>query len=108
MTSGQQLFSIAMVMLATVATRFLPFLVFPAGNRTPAYIRYLGKVLPSATLGLLLIFCYRNAALFTGVRGLPQLLAGAAVAALHLWKRRVLLSVAGGTILYTLLLRVFG
>ena len=56
MTFTQQVITIAMVVLGTVLTRFLPFLLFPAGKPTPKYIQYLGKVLPSAVFGLLIIY----------------------------------------------------
>ncbi len=60
MTISQQMITIAMVILGTVLTRFLHFLLFPAGKETPKYIRYLGRVLPSAVFGLLVIYCRRN------------------------------------------------
>ena len=51
MTLGQQIVMISMVVLGTMATRFLPFLIFPAGKETPKYIQYLGRVLPAAVFG---------------------------------------------------------
>lgn len=94
-----------MVILGTILTRFLPFLLFPAGKPTPQYIRYLGKVLPSAVFGLLVIYCLKNVNPFTGSHGIPELLAVALVIVLHLWKRQMLLSIAGGTIVYMLLVQ---
>ncbi len=105
MTFTQQLITIAMVVLGTALTRFLPFLIFPAGKPTPKYIQYIGKVLPSAVFGLLVIYCLRNVSLFSGSHGLPELLAVALTAALHLWKGQMLLSIAGGTIFYMLLVQ---
>ena len=105
MTFAQQLITIAMVVLGTALTRFLPFLIFPAGKPTPKYIQYIGKVLPSAVFGLLVIYCLRNVSLFSGSHGLPELLAVALTAALHLWKGQMLLSIAGGTIFYMLLVQ---
>ena len=64
MTLTQQLVTIGMVILGTVLTRFIPFLVFPAGKPTPKYIQYLGKVLPAAVFGLLVVYCLRNVDLF--------------------------------------------
>lgn len=55
MTLTQQILTIAMVVLGTAVTRFLPFLIFPAGRPTPKYIRYLGRVLPCAVFGLLVV-----------------------------------------------------
>lgn len=105
MTQLQQLITIGMVILGTVLTRFLPFLLFPAGKPTPRYIQYLGNVLPSAVFGLLVIYCLKNVNLFTGSHGIPELLAILLVTALHMWKRQILLSIAGGTLFYMLLVQ---
>ena len=56
MTLTQQIITVAMVVLGTAATRFLPFLVFPAGKPTPKDIQYLGKVLPAAVCGSIDIY----------------------------------------------------
>lgn len=105
MTLSQQLVTIAMVILGTLLTRFLPFLLFPAGKPTPRYIQYLGTVLPSAVFGLLVVYCLKNVSLFTGTHAVPELIAILAVAGLHLWKRQMLLSIAGGTACYMLLVQ---
>ncbi len=105
MTPLQQIITIGMVILGTVLTRFAPFLLFPAGKPTPRYIQYLGKVLPSAVFGLLVIYCLKNVSIFTGSHGIPELLAIALVAVLHLWKRQMLLSIAGGTLCYMILVQ---
>lgn len=106
MTLPQQLITIGMVVLGTLITRFLPFAVFPAGRPTPGYIRYLGKVLPAAVFGLLVVYCLRNVDLLAGSHGLPEAIAIAVVAGLHLWKRQMLLSIAGGTVCYMLLVQL--
>lgn len=106
MTLTQRVLTILTVVLGTMLTRFLPFLVFPAGKPTPKYIQYLGKVLPAAVFGLLVVYCLKNVSLFTGNHGLPELIAIAVVVALHLWKRQMLLSIAGGTVCYMLLVQV--
>ena len=105
MTLTQQLVTIGMVILGTVLTRFIPFLVFPAGKPTPKYIQYLGKVLPAAVFGLLVVYCLRNVNLFAGSHGIPEFLAILVVVILHLWKRQMLLSIAGGTVCYMLLVQ---
>ena len=105
MSLTQQIITIAMVVLGTMITRFLPFLVFPAGKPTPKYIQYLGKVLPAAVFGLLVIYCLKNVSIFTGSHAIPELLSIAVVVVLHLWKRQMLLSIAGGTICYMLLVQ---
>lgn len=105
MSLTQQIITIAMVVLGTMITRFLPFLVFPSGKPTPKYIQYLGKVLPAAVFGLLVIYCLKNVSIFTGSHAIPEFLSIALVIVLHLWKRQMLLSIAGGTICYMLLVQ---
>ncbi len=105
MTRIEQMILIAAVVLGTMLTRFLPFLVFPAGKPTPRYVRYLGGVLPGAVFGLLVIYCLKDVSLFSGSRGLPELIAVAVVAAVHLWKRQMLFSIAAGTLCYMLLVQ---
>ena len=101
----QQVITIAMVALGTMITRFLPFAIFPAGKDTPAYVRYLGRVIPAAALGLLVIYCLKDVDFLGGSHGLPELISMAAVTALHFWKRQMLLSIAGGTVVYMLLVQ---
>ena len=106
MTLLQEIITIGMVVLGTVLTRYLPFFLFPAGKPTPKYIRYLGKVLPGAVFGLLVIYSLRNVRLFSGTHGIPELLAVLAVVLLYFWKGQMLLSIAGGTILYMVLVQM--
>ena len=105
MTLTQQIVTIAMVILGTMLTRFVPFFVFPAGKPTPKYVQYLGNVLPPAVFGLLIIYCLKNVSIFTGSHAIPELLAITLVIALHTWKRQMLLSIAGGTIFYMILVQ---
>ena len=106
MTLTQQILTIAAVSFGTILTRFLPFLIFPAGKPTPKYIRYLGKVLPSAVFGLLVVYCLKNVSLIASPYGLPEAIALMVVIGLHLWKRQILLSIAGGTVVYMLLVQL--
>ena len=106
MSVSEQIITIAVVALGTMLTRFLPFLLFPAGKPTPRYVQYLGKALPGAVFGLLVVYCLKNVSLLSGSHGLPELIAILAVAGLHLWKRQMLLSIAGGTICYMLLVQL--
>lgn len=106
MTLTEQLITILMVILGTMITRFLPFLIFPAGKPTPKYIQYLGKFLPPAVFGLLVIYCLKNVSIFTGSHGIPELISIIVVIALHYWKRQMLLSIAGGTVCYMLLVQL--
>jgi len=106
MTLTQRLITILVLVLGTMFTRFLPFLVFPSGKPTPPYVRYLGRVLPSAVFGLLVVYCLKGVSLFSGSHGVPEAIAVGVVAALHLWKRQTLLSIAGGTVCYMLLVQL--
>ena len=74
MTVTQSVITIAAVVLGTMTTRFLPFLVFPEGREPPAFIRYLGAVLPYAVIGLLLVYCLKDA-VFASYHALPELIA---------------------------------
>ncbi len=105
MTIMQHIITVSMVVLGTALTRFLPFLIFPAGKPTPKYIQYLGKVLPSAVFGLLIIYCLKNVSILSGTHGIPEFIAIFVVIVLHLWKRQMLISIAGGTICYMLLVQ---
>ncbi len=104
MTLWQQVLTIAAVVLGTMTTRFLPFLLFPEGKQPPPFVRYLGTVLPAAVMGLLVIFCLKDA-VFTSWHGLPEILAILVVVMLHRWKKNIFLSIAGGTILYMVLVQ---
>ena len=92
---------IAVMALVTAMLRFLPFLVFR--KRTPAYIIYLGRVLPAALIGMLVVYCLKDVHIASAPHGLPELLAGAAVVLLQAWKRNSLLSILSGTVIYMLL-----
>ena len=105
MNLTERLITIGMMILGTVLTRFIPFLVFRSDRPTPEYIRYLGDVLPGAVFGMLVIYCLKNVSLLTGNHGIPEFIAIAVVVILHLWKRQMLLSIAGGTICYMLLVQ---
>lgn len=106
MTFTQEMITIAMVVLGTAITRFLPFLIFPAGKPTPKYVRYLGKALPPALFGMLVVYSLRNVSVFSENHGLQELLAVLLVIVLHLWKRQMLLSIAGGTVFYMVLVQI--
>lgn len=106
MTIIQQIITIAVVVLATMLTRFLPFFVFPAGKKIPKFVEYLGKVLPAATLGLLVIYCFKDMQFLQSPYGIPELIASLIVIILHVWKRNMLLSIAAGTVIYMLLVQL--
>ncbi len=105
MTVLQEVITIGLCALATMLTRFLPFLIFRADKPTPKYVRYLGKALPAAIFGMLVVYCLKNVNVFAGSHGLPELIAITFVVGLHLWKRNMLLSIGGGTVCYMLLVQ---
>ena len=97
---------VAVMALVTAGLRFLPFLFFGEKRETPKLITYLGQVLPYAIMGMLVVYCLKGITPLDYPYALPELLACAAVVVLHLWKRNTLLSIAGGTALYMLLVQV--
>lgn len=91
-------------LLGTMMTRFLPFLIFPEGKEPPEFIQYLGKVLPYAVIGLLVIYCLKDVP-GSGTYGIPEFLAIAFIVLLYRWKKSILLSIGGGTVFYMLLVQ---
>ncbi len=105
MTLTQEIVTIALCAFGTMITRFLPFIVFRSDKPTPKYIQYIGNALPPAIFGMLVIYCLKDVSLFGGSHGIPEAIAIIAVIALHLWKKNMLLSIAGGTVCYMLLVQ---
>ena len=106
MSLTEEIITIGMCVLATLITRFLPFVLFSEKNRTPKFVEYLGKALPAAIFALLVVYCLRNVDITSGSRGIPEAVSVLVVAALHLWKRKILLSMAGGTFCYMILVQL--
>lgn len=90
----------------TQLTRWLPFVLFPERKEPPQFVLYLGKVLPPAMMGLLVAYCLKDVSVSASPYGIPELIALAAVVGLHLWRRNVLLSIGGGTVVYMLLVQL--
>lgn len=105
MSIAQEMITIGMVVLGTMLTRFLPFLVFPDNKPIPKYVQYLGKVLPFSVIGLLIVYCLKGVSFITPSYGLPEIISIGAVIGMHRWKRNMLLSIAAGTILYMILVQ---
>ena len=95
---------VAVIAAVTIGLRFLPFLIF-RGRETPRFITYLGKVLPYAIMGMLVVYCLRGTNLLSVPHGIPELLACAVVVGLHLWKKNTLLSIIAGTVCYMVLVQ---
>lgn len=106
MNNTQIVISILLLTLGTMLTRFLPFAVFRENKEAPKFVQYLGKALPAAIFSMLVVYCLKNVQLFSGSHGLPEIIAIAVTAGLHLWKRQILLSIAGGTVVYMILVQM--
>lgn len=86
MTTTQAIITIAAVVLGTMATRFIPFIIFPEGKNPPEFIKYLGTVLPYAAIGLLVIYCLKDVPA-SSTHGLPEAIAIVFIVPLHKWKK---------------------
>ncbi len=106
MTFTEQLITIAVVVLGTMTTRFLPFLIFPANKKTPPLVDFLGKVLPAAVMAMLVVYSLRNTSVTGSTHGLPELIASLVTIALQVFTRNMLLAIASGTISYMYLVQV--
>lgn len=106
MTASQVLITIGVAVLATVLTRALPFFVFSEKRKLPKFVEYIGKVLPGAVFGLLVIYCFKSVSVFQSPFGIPELVASAVVVAVHLWKRSMLVSVLSGTAVYMVMVQL--
>lgn len=104
MTTTQKIITIVIVVIGTMITRFLPFIVFPENKTPPKIVIYLGNVLPYAVMGLLVIYCLKDA-VFGNYHALPEIIAIIAVIIIHKWKKNTLLSIGIGTALYMLLVQ---
>lgn len=89
----------------TFLLRATPFVLFSAGKETPAFVKYLGKVLPYAMMGMLVVYCFRNTKVLTKPYAVPEIIAGVLVVGLHRWKQNTLLSIAVGTVVYMVLVQ---
>lgn len=105
MTTAQALITVLVIALVTLLTRALPFWLFPGSRKTPVVIAYLGRVLPYAVIGMLVVYCLKDVSILKAPHGLPELVGISVVTALHLWRGNTLLSIAGGTIAYMLIVQ---
>ncbi len=105
MTLTQQIIIILMCSLGTMLTRFLPFIIFKDNKPTPEYIKYLGKALPGAVFGMLVVYCFKNVNIMVSTHGIPEAIAVVVTVGLHLWRKNMLISIAGGTIFYMILVQ---
>lgn len=106
MTETQVWISVAVIVLVTAVTRFLPFLVFGKGRKTPKIIEKLGALLPYAIMGMLVVYCLKDTSFMSLGGFVPALVACTVVAVLHIWKRNTLISIIAGTVTYMLLVQL--
>jgi len=105
-TMVQAFVIIGILALGTALTRFLPFICFPNAESAPRYVLYLGKMLPSAAISILVVYCLKDVSFAAAPHGLPEAIAIAVVVGLHLWRKNTLLSIAIGTVVYMLLVQM--
>ena len=106
MNLGHSAALVAVMAAVTILLRFLPFLIFRADRPIPAYVVYLGHVLPPAIIGMLVVYCLKDTAVTAAPYGLPELIAAMSVVGLQVWKRNSLVSILSGTALYMLLVQL--
>ena len=105
MTLVQRLITIALVSLGTMLTRFLPFLIFKSDSKTPKFIEYLGKALPSAVFAMLIIYCLKDVNIFVAKNVVPEMIGVGVTVIVHLFKKNFLLSMLCGTAIYMFLVQ---
>jgi branched-subunit amino acid transport protein AzlD len=104
-TTPQLFLFFAVVILGTVLTRALPFLLFPENREIPRYVKYLADVLPFTIIGMLVVYCLKNISFVQQPYALPEAISIAVIVLLHIWKKNTLLSIGGGALLYMLLVQ---
>lgn len=105
MTDLQYALMVLVMAAVTAAIRFLPFVIF-RNQKTPAFVTYLGHVLPCAVIGMLVVFCFKNLSFVSSPYGVPELIASVIVVGLHIWRRNTLLSILAGTVSYMLMVQL--
>ncbi|PMB84942.1 branched-chain amino acid transporter AzlD [Dolosicoccus paucivorans] len=103
MTTSQIIITILIIAVVTYGLRLGPFLLFPGDQLPPRFIRYLGQVLPPASMGLLVVFVFKDSIATNPMQLIPEMLATVLILCLHLWKRNFLLSIVAGTVFYMVL-----
>ena len=106
MTIAQQIITIALCIFGTMLTRFLTFIIFSEKRKTPEFVNYIGRYLPPAVFGMLVIYCLKDVQFLQGNYGIPEIISIFVTTILHVWKRNMLLSIAGGTICYMMLIQL--
>ena len=97
---------IAVMMAVTMGTRFLPFLLLGDKRKTPPFISYLGRFLPFAIMGMLVVYCLKDVSAVQMASFVPAVLGVAITAGLHWWRHNTLLSILCGTAVYMVLVQM--
>ena len=98
--------AVAVIALVTAGIRFLPFAVFRGGKQTPALIEKLGRVLPYAIMGMLVVYCLKGVSFSGAEQWVPSVVACVVTGASYVWKRNTLLSILSGTVCYMVLVQM--
>lgn len=106
MTATQQIVTIGLMALGVMTTRFISFVLFSSEKRTPRFVHYLSQCLPSAVFGILVVYCLKDVEFLKGDYGIPQIFGIICCVLLHLWRKNMLLSIAGGTVFNMLLIHI--
>lgn len=105
MSAWEMAMTIGAVVLGTMVTRFISFALFAKSGKPPAIINYLGKVLPGAVMGLLVVYSLKNISFVTAPNGIPEVLALILLVGIHLYKRNFLISIVASTVFYMILVQ---
>ena len=97
--------TVAIVVAATLLTRFSAFLIFPPGKKAPDFVHYLGKALPAAVMGMLVVYTFKDTIVLSYPYGIPELIALLIIVGMHLWKRNMFMSIGAGTVVYMILIQ---
>lgn len=105
LTTTETILTLLAITAGTVLTRFTPFILFRGKIKESPYLNYLGKTLPAAMMGLLVVYCLKNVSITEAPNGIPELIAIAVIVFLHKWKHNTILSIVGGTAVYMVLVQ---
>lgn len=106
MNTQEQIITIVLMGLSVMLTRFIPFILFPTEKHTPRFVLFLGKYLPSAVFGMLVVYCLKDIKFADSTNGLPELIGIAITSMIHFWRKNMMLSIAGGTIAYMIMVQL--
>jgi len=106
MTGGQTAITVAIMAAATMLTRFLPFIMFPEGKKVPSIVSYLGRSLPYAAIGMLVVYCLKDVVIKPLIGSMPEIISVVLVILIHSWRKNTILSVLCGTACYMIVMKL--